>query len=129
MQDIGAKLEKLLNQASKDARAAGFELPPRPAHVVDELRVCVVGGRGLRPADGNRKADPFCEVALNADEQVQKTRVQRRTLEPRWEEELVFDDVTVGGARASGAADTLSPPTYSAPASHCHHAKRAPTTH
>lgn len=49
------------------------------------IRVDVLEGHGLKAADRNGKSDPYCEFFLN-DEKVFTTQIQKKTLNPRWNE-------------------------------------------
>lgn len=49
------------------------------------IRVDVLEGQNLRSADRNGKSDPYCEFYLN-DEKVFTTQIQKKTLNPKWNE-------------------------------------------
>jgi C2 domain len=51
------------------------------------VRLLVIKGRDLKKADLLGKSDPFVEAYTTA-EQVEKTSVKKRTLEPEWKETL-----------------------------------------
>lgn len=50
--------------------------------------------RNLPKADMTGLADPFVKVTLNT--LTKETKVLKRTLQPEWNEEFVFDDQTLG---------------------------------
>uniref|UniRef100_A0A7S1S6I0 C2 domain-containing protein n=1 Tax=Alexandrium catenella TaxID=2925 RepID=A0A7S1S6I0_ALECA len=55
------------------------------------LTICVLGAKGLPPADANGKSDPFCCVHVAGKPHTKsQTRVVEKTLDPWWGEE--FDD-------------------------------------
>ncbi|KAL7819079.1 tricalbin [Trichoderma gracile] len=61
------------------------------------LRVDVLSGTDLPSADRNGKSDPYCKFELN-DVEVYKTKVQKKTLSPVWNE---FFEVTVPSRTAA----------------------------
>ncbi|ERT02180.1 hypothetical protein HMPREF1624_00478 [Sporothrix schenckii ATCC 58251] len=63
-----------------------MELDPRESiNNMGNLRVDVLDAENLPAADSNGKSDPYCKFELNGDE-VFKTKVQKKTLNPTWNE-------------------------------------------
>ncbi|PON20466.1 hypothetical protein TGAM01_v210697 [Trichoderma gamsii] len=65
--------------------------PSESINNMGNLRVDVLSGHDLPSADRNGKSDPYCKFELN-DVEVYKTKVQKKTLSPVWNE---FFEVTV----------------------------------
>jgi hypothetical protein len=61
------------------------------------LRVDVLDAQDLPSADSNGKSDPYCKFEFNGEE-VYKTKVQKRTLHPAWNE---FFEVPVASRTAA----------------------------
>jgi hypothetical protein len=59
--------------------------PSESINNMGTLRVDVLDANGLVSADRNGKSDPFCEFVLN-DDKIFKTKVQKKTLTPAWNE-------------------------------------------
>ncbi|KND94987.1 Uncharacterized protein PYUK71.03c [Tolypocladium ophioglossoides CBS 100239] len=59
--------------------------PSESINNMGKLRVDVLDGTDLPSADRNGKSDPYCKFELNGQE-VYKTKVQKKTLEPVWNE-------------------------------------------
>ncbi|KAF4123506.1 Ca2+-dependent lipid-binding protein, contains C2 domain [Geosmithia morbida] len=55
-----------------------------------KLRVDLIDGVDLPAADRNGKSDPFCKFELN-DKEVYKSEVQKKTLNPKWNESFDVD--------------------------------------
>ncbi|EPE09723.1 c2 domain-containing protein [Ophiostoma piceae UAMH 11346] len=63
-----------------------MRLDPRESiNNMGNLRVDVLDGENLPAADSNGKSDPYCKFELNGTE-VFKTKVQKKTLNPAWNE-------------------------------------------
>ncbi|KAL7960559.1 C2 domain-containing protein [Trichoderma compactum] len=65
--------------------------PSESINNMGNLRVDVLSGTDLPSADRNGKSDPYCKFELN-DVEVYKTKVQKKTLSPVWNE---FFEVSV----------------------------------
>jgi hypothetical protein len=65
--------------------------PSESINNMGNLRVDVLSGSELPSADRNGKSDPYCKFELN-DMEVYKTKVQKKTLSPVWNE---FFEVSV----------------------------------
>ncbi|EHK15430.1 uncharacterized protein TRIVIDRAFT_175080 [Trichoderma virens Gv29-8] len=65
--------------------------PSESINNMGNLRVDVLSGTDLPSADRNGKSDPYCKFELN-DLEVYKTKVQKKTLSPVWNE---FFEVSV----------------------------------
>ena len=59
--------------------------PSESINNMGKLRVDVLDGQDLPSADRNGKSDPYCKFELNGEE-VYKTKVQKKTLHPTWNE-------------------------------------------
>lgn len=59
--------------------------PSESINNMGNLRVDVLDAQDLPSADSNGKSDPYCKFELNGQE-VYKTKVQKRTLTPVWNE-------------------------------------------
>jgi C2 domain-containing protein len=59
--------------------------PSESINNMGNLRVDVLDGEDLPSADRNGKSDPYCKFELNGEE-VYKTKVQKKTLHPAWNE-------------------------------------------
>ncbi|KAM0250555.1 hypothetical protein ACHAQJ_008565 [Trichoderma viride] len=59
--------------------------PSESINNMGNLRVDVLSGSDLPSADRNGKSDPYCKFELN-DMEVYKTKVQKKTLSPVWNE-------------------------------------------
>lgn len=59
--------------------------PSESINNMGRLRVDVLDGEDLPSADRNGKSDPYCKFELNGQE-VYKTKVQKKTLSPVWNE-------------------------------------------
>ncbi len=69
-----------------------MELDPKESiNNMGNLRVDVLSAEGLPAADSNGKSDPYCKFDLNGVD-VFKTKVQKKTLSPVWNE---FFEITV----------------------------------
>jgi len=68
------------------------------------FNIRVIGARNLTAADKNGKSDPYCLVTPHEgmsdkkDKKGQKTKVQRKTLNPTWDETFTFSISSVGFA-------------------------------
>ncbi|KAK5990308.1 hypothetical protein PT974_08575 [Cladobotryum mycophilum] len=71
--------------------------PSESINNMGNLRVDVLSGVDLPAADRNGKSDPYCKFELNGAE-VFKTKVQKKTLSPVWNE---FFEVTVPSRTAA----------------------------
>lgn len=59
--------------------------PSESINNMGNLRVDILDGHDLPAADSNGKSDPYCKFELNGQE-VFKTKVQKKTLNPAWNE-------------------------------------------
>lgn len=64
--------------------------PTESVHNMGTLRVKVLDAADLPSADRNGFSDPFCKFVLG-DKEVFKTKVQKKTLHPVWNEEFVTE--------------------------------------
>ena len=96
-------------RAKLPAPVRGSQIPPQAAQPVKlelteeqrkarlqregVLRIHVKSASGLKPADKNGKADPFCVVAVGKKERRSKTI--HKTLEPVWDDGLMFKPATL----------------------------------
>ncbi|KAL6804708.1 C2 domain-containing protein [Trichoderma sp. SZMC 28013] len=71
--------------------------PSESINNMGNLRVDVLSGTDLPSADRNGKSDPYCKFELN-DVEVYKTKVQKKTLSPVWNE---FFEVSVPSRTAA----------------------------
>jgi hypothetical protein len=71
--------------------------PSESINNMGNLRVDVLDASDLPSADRNGKSDPYCKFELNGDE-VYKTKVQKKTLQPAWNE---FFEVAVPSRTAA----------------------------
>lgn len=71
--------------------------PSESINNMGTLRVDVLDAQDLPSADRNGKSDPYCKFELNGEE-VYKTKVQKKTLSPVWNE---FFEVTVPSRTAA----------------------------
>lgn len=65
--------------------------PSESINNMGKLRVDILDGADLPSADRNGKSDPYCKFELNGQE-IYKTKVQKKTLHPTWNE---FFEVSV----------------------------------
>lgn len=59
--------------------------PSESINNMGQLRVDVIGAENLPAADSNGKSDPYCKFEL-AGQEVFKTKTQKKTLNPQWNE-------------------------------------------
>lgn len=59
--------------------------PSESINNMGKLRVDILDAQDLPSADRNGKSDPYCKFELNGNE-VHKTKVQKKTLHPSWNE-------------------------------------------
>lgn len=71
--------------------------PSESINNMGNLRVDILDGSDLPAADRNGKSDPYCKFELNGQE-VHKTKVQKKTLSPVWNE---FFEVVVPSRTAA----------------------------
>ena len=71
--------------------------PSESINNMGKLKVDVLDGSDLPSADRNGKSDPYCKFELNGQE-VFKTKVQKKTLQPVWNE---FFEVSVPSRTAA----------------------------
>lgn len=71
--------------------------PSESINNMGTLRVDVLDGQDLPSADRNGKSDPYCKFELNGEE-IYKTKVQKKTLQPVWNE---FFEVAVPSRTAA----------------------------
>ncbi|KAI9166928.1 hypothetical protein HJFPF1_03043 [Paramyrothecium foliicola] len=71
--------------------------PSESINNMGTLRVDVLDANDLPSADRNGKSDPYCQFKLNGEE-IYKTKVQKKTLQPVWNE---FFEVTVPSRTAA----------------------------
>jgi len=72
------------------------KVPDSPTMAGDgpQVYVKIVKAENLRAADRNGKSDPFCVIKLGRESQ--STNVIKRTLEPEWNQEFLFNEKRKG---------------------------------
>ena len=71
--------------------------PSESINNMGKLRLDILDGQDLPSADRNGKSDPYCKFELNGNE-VFKTKVQKKTLNPTWNEFFEVDIPSRTGA-------------------------------
>ncbi|KXX80143.1 Tricalbin-3 [Madurella mycetomatis] len=76
--------------------------PSESINNMGNLRVDVIDAQNLPPADSNGKSDPYAKFELNGQE-VFKTKVQKKTLNPTWNESFNVPIPSRTGAKFSAS--------------------------
>jgi hypothetical protein len=71
--------------------------PSESINNMGKLRLDILDGQDLPSADSNGKSDPYCKFELNGNE-IFKTKVQKKTLSPTWNEFFELDVPSRTGA-------------------------------
>lgn len=87
--------EAPLKASSKSSGRVTIIAPPPEKTKPEVIRVTVHSAKGIRPADVNGLADPFCVVEVPGKPGMRvHTQVMRRTLNPEWDETFMLRNFT-----------------------------------